>query len=179
MKLTPFAIILFVLCTTALHAQTTTKTITVAPYKRVTNGAFFSHLCLKSKESHAEYIDGFEFEWGYQYQLKINEIKLENPPEDAGDTDYKLVKLIKKEKVADDYTFELALVRDLYLSPGDDQVSNFNPINDSTYLYYEEINIIVPPSLQAEFDKVRLEGKYRRGRFEFAGDKTIRLIGFK
>ncbi len=90
-----------------------TQIITIEPYLRVTNGAFFKQMVLKSNDSNADFIQGFNFEWGYSYKLKIKIYKLKSPPEDASDTDYILAKTISKVKVPDDYQFRMMLENDL------------------------------------------------------------------
>ena len=94
-----------------------TQIITIEPYMTVTNGAFFKQLTLKSNDSDAEFIQGFDFEWGYSYKLKIKIHKLKNPPEDGSDTDYILLKTVSKTKVPDNYKFNMLLNKDLYLGP--------------------------------------------------------------
>ena len=43
-------------------------------------------------------IEGFIYEKGYEYELEIKKEKKENPPADASDTHYILVKTISKVK---------------------------------------------------------------------------------
>ena len=45
------------------------------------------------------FIDGFEFEPGYTYTLKVKIIHLANPPQDGYDVQYKLLSLLSKTKV--------------------------------------------------------------------------------
>lgn len=45
------------------------------------------------------FIDGFEFEPGYLYTLKVKIVHLANPPYDDYDVRYKLISLISKTKV--------------------------------------------------------------------------------
>jgi hypothetical protein len=75
------------------------KIIAVEPYMAVTNEAFGKELKLNASDRDAEFIKGFNFEWGYSYKLKVKVHKLKNPPEDGSDTDYILVKTIAKTKV--------------------------------------------------------------------------------
>ncbi|UBM57521.1 DUF4377 domain-containing protein [Marinilongibacter aquaticus] len=44
-------------------------------------------------------IEGFDFEEGYKYELKVSIKKLSNPPEDGHDTVYTLLELVSKTKV--------------------------------------------------------------------------------
>lgn len=43
-------------------------------------------------------IDGFDYEPGYKYKLKVNITKVKNPPADASSLNYKLVKVLSKKK---------------------------------------------------------------------------------
>ena len=64
------------------------------------NYEHFKRLVLDSPDSEAEYIDGFDFEWGYYYTLKVKEKKV-GPLSDGTRYDYFLLKVISKEKVAE------------------------------------------------------------------------------
>ncbi len=54
-------------------------------------------------------IEGFEYESGYIYDLKVRKIKIQNPPQDASDTKFLLHKVMSKEWVDEDETFEIKL----------------------------------------------------------------------
>ncbi len=43
-------------------------------------------------------IDGFEFEPGYFYTIKVKAVKIKNPPADGSSIQYKLKKIMSKEK---------------------------------------------------------------------------------
>ena len=47
-------------------------------------------------------IEGFEFEPGYEYELKVRKIERENPPADASAYEYRLVKIVSKTAVDTD-----------------------------------------------------------------------------
>ncbi|GAB5416602.1 MAG: hypothetical protein Crog4KO_34260 [Crocinitomicaceae bacterium] len=168
---------LFVLISVQLSAQTTIKTVTIDPYKSLSYGAFFKSLTLHSEDTHAEYIDGFEFEWGYTYELKLKSTKLTSPPEDGSDTDYALIKEISKTKAPDDYRFELRLENEVYL--GGDSAEALTEIDDSSYMYLREIKIVVPEELQEEFQQVIEQGKSKVGVFGFNDDGSIQLYEIK
>lgn len=143
---------------------------------QVQNGAFFKQMVLSTPDSHAEYIKGFQFEWGYFYKLKVNEITLSNPPEDGSSIEYKLIEVVSKIKTPADYQFKLGLYRDLYLGPGDDQVNNFKEINDSTFLYFEKFELEIPAQFREGFNKIKNDGIDGSGQFLFLSEKKIRLI---
>ena len=58
--------------------QTIIKEIKIKPYKYTQNYEHFKRLILDSPNSEASYVDGFDFEWGYFYILKVKEIYLVN-----------------------------------------------------------------------------------------------------
>ena len=84
------------------------KTITVEPYMYTQNYEHFKRLVLKSPDSAAEFIDGFDFEQGYYYTLKVKENKV-GPLSDGTLYDYTLIKVISKEKVADTVIFKMSI----------------------------------------------------------------------
>lgn len=43
-------------------------------------------------------IDGFRYEPGYRYKLKVNVSKIKNPPMDSSNLKYSLVKVLSKKK---------------------------------------------------------------------------------
>lgn len=157
------------------NAQTTIETVTVQPYKELSYGAFFKSLTIRSDGTHAEYIDGFEYEWGYTYELKIKATKLSNPPMDGGDTEYELLEVISKTKAIDDFRFNLRLESEVYLAG--DSASSFEKIGDRTFLYLKEIKITVTAALLKQFQEVIENGKSAVGVFGFTKD-GIELVGF-
>ncbi len=168
---------LFIFISAHLGAQTEVKNVTIDPYKSLSYGAFFKSLTLHSADTDAEYIDGFEFKWGYIYELKIQSTKLTSPPEDGGDTDYKLIKEISKTKAPSDYRFKLRLENEVYL--GGDSAEAFTQMDDTSYMYLKEIKIVVPEELLEEFLKVIENGKSKVGVFGFNDDGSIQLYEIK
>ncbi len=169
-------VLLFLLISTIGESQSDkTQTITVEPYMKLTNDAFFKKLTIKSNDCYADFIQGFNFQWGYSYKLKIKIKKLKNPPQDASDTEYILLKTISKTKVPDNYQFKMLLDKDLYLGPGE-QVGNFKSINDRIYTYFDNIEIEVVSILKYEFNKIINEGQVRYGNFIFISPTKIKLI---
>lgn len=171
---------LILLCSLSTFAQKATiKTITVEPYKQLSYGAFFKGLSIKA-EPYAEYIDGFTFEWGYTYSLKIKEIELANPPMDGSSVDYQLVKELSKTKVEDDYTFPLRLHYEVYLGPSDGEVTSpFELIEPGVYTYFEDVEVEVPEEFEAAFSEVLNNKQNKEGTFKVIGPNRIRMIGIK
>ena len=54
-------------------------------------------------------IEGFNYEWGYIYNLKIKTEKVENLPQDASSIRYILVNILSKIKVEEYISFEMKL----------------------------------------------------------------------
>ena len=170
-------IVLLLFLTSIIGKSQTDKiqTIKIEPYMTVSNGAFFKQLTLKSNDSDAEFIQGFDFEWGYSYELKIKIHKMKNPPQDGSDTQYILIKIISKTKVPDNYQFRMLLDNDLYLGPGE-QVGNFKSLNDSTYTYFDKIEIEIASTLKNEFKRIITEEQKRYGVFVFISPTKVKLI---
>ena len=54
-------------------------------------------------------IEGFEYEAGYVYDLKVRKIKIQNPPQDASNLKYILQRVVSKEKISEDENFDIKL----------------------------------------------------------------------
>ncbi len=109
------------------------KTIYIGP-QLVDCAGVAPQQCMQVKESpEAEYtlfydqIEGFEYEAGYDYTLKVKEEKVENPPADAADFRWILVEIVSKTAASappavasslEGQTFSL----DWYLSSAGEQV---------------------------------------------------------
>lgn len=178
-----FLIIYVLFFSCALFAQDKSKIIeiNILPYKRLTNGAFFKSLVLKSDEEALDYLSNFDFQWGYHYKIKAKRIELANPPADGSSIEYELVKVISKEKANPLDTFQLLLQSLKYLGPPSDDESYemMKPLSDSTYLYDEQIQLIVPENFQVKFNEALMPEKWIFGKFVFADDNKIRLVGFR
>ncbi|WP_373513158.1 DUF4377 domain-containing protein [Persicitalea sp.] len=59
-------------------------------------------------------IEGFAYEWGYNYEIAVEKIKIGEPMADASSFSYRLKKQISKKKVSTDLRFELPLLVDNY-----------------------------------------------------------------
>lgn len=47
------------------------NTITIKPFMYTQNYEHFKRLVIDTPESETEFIDGFDFEWGYYYTLRV------------------------------------------------------------------------------------------------------------
>ena len=145
---------MFTFFSSSSFAQTfTIKNINVKPHMVHQNYEHFKRLVLDSPDSEAEYIKGFDFEWGYAYKLKVKETKI-GPLSDGTNFEYSLVKIVKKEKVSDTINFLLVidpLVR--YTKLDEDGIENFSLKKTDTYeyLYMDEVYIEVPKNLNQKF----------------------------
>lgn len=175
-------VILFILfCfSSALYGQVVKrKTVTIHPNKSFQNYEHFKRLTLSSPDSSVEYISGFEFEWGYTYQLLLKETEL-LPLSDGTRLRHELVKVISKTKVPDSTQFRLFLDVNLYYYQVDSsEIETSKTLiqkNDSTYLYFEEVEIIVPTHLTTQFKSIVDGATKKVGTFEFMDEKRIRLV---
>ena len=154
------------------------KTITVQPYMYTQNYEHFKRMVLESPDSEAEYIDGFDFGWGYYYTLNVIETKV-GPLSDGTRYDYALVKVISKEKVADSVLFKM-YVEPLryYHKQEEDDLANYTlqQLNDSTHLYMNNVEIEIPNKLSEYFIRTIDNGVGFRGDFRFINEHRIRLV---
>ncbi len=54
-------------------------------------------------------IEGFDYQWGFVYELRVRETHIANPPADGSAIRTELLSVVSKEKVAPDVRFQLAL----------------------------------------------------------------------
>lgn len=158
--------------------KTQNKTITIDSHLSFQNYEHFKRLILKSPDSEAEFIEGFEFEWGYTYKLKVKETKLKSTMSDGQMYKYALEKIISK--VPDTSSFKIFLDANIYYhdagSEAQEKNSSFKTINDSTFLYFDKVEMEVPTLLIDAFIPI-LKGKVRKsGTFVHVGEHKIRLI---
>ena len=145
------------------------------------NYEHFKRLVLDSPDSEAEYIDRFDFEWGYYYTLKVKEKNI-GPLSDGTRYDYTLLKVISKEKVPDSMIFKMSIDPLRYYSKlEENDIANYtlSQFNDSTYLYMDKVEIEIPNNLQ-EFFRKKIDNEVGfRGNFKFVNERRIRLVSFR
>jgi len=86
--------------------RATKKTLYISADTRICNAGEFQKECMlikwskdqKEWNNFSDNIDGFNYEKGNEYELLVSEIKVENPPADASDLKFKLVKIISQKK---------------------------------------------------------------------------------
>ena len=174
-------IILLCIPTVLFGQQVIIKTITLEPFMYTQNYEHFKRLVLDSPDSDAEYIDGFDFEWGYYYTLKVKEKKV-RPLSDGTRYDYSLLKVISKEMVADSILFKMSIdpLR-YYHKIEEDGISNYtlSQLNDSTYLYMDKVEIEIPRKFLEYFREKNDNEDDFRGNFKFVNATRIRLVSLK
>lgn len=176
-----FSVLLLVFSLLIYSQNPVEKNIFVKPFLSLQNYEHFKRLTLNTSDSNIEFIEGFKFEWGYEYQLIVKQTKLKQSLSDGTNYTYSLDKIVSKVKVADTTQFKLFLDanRYYYQLPEKEIALNktFSQLNDSVFLYFDEIEIVVSDSLIFEFNKI-VEGLNAKfGVFIFEDKKRIRLIG--
>ena len=138
-------IILLGIPTLLFGQQTKIKEIKIKPYMYTQNYEHFKRLILDSPNSEASHVDGFDFQWGYSYTLKVEETYLGELP-DGTNYEYSLLKVISKEKVSDTLIFRMSKDPLRYYHKIEKGISNFtlSQLNDSTYLYMDQVEIEIP-----------------------------------
>ena len=154
------------------------KTITVEPHMYTQNYEHFNRLVLRSPDSQAEFIDGFDFEWGYYYTLKVKEEKI-GPLSDGTMYDYSLLKIISKKPAPDSMQFIMYIDPLFYYHKSEENLATLSVINDSVYLYMEKVEIEIPSKLNEYFHQKIDNDKGFRGSFKFINSKRIRLVNFR
>ena len=155
MKQLLFSLFIVLSINTLAQDKVSTEIVKIEPYKMVTNGAFFQVMVLVSPdEPSLEYISGFDFEWGYNYVVKVKKTKLAQPMMDASNTEYELIEVVSKTKADPDLTFSLYLQRELYLGHGEENDSSIMQIDDTTYRLLNEVNFTVLLEQKPIIDRV-------------------------
>ena len=161
--------------------QTRIKAIKIKPYMYTQNYEHFKRPVLDSPNSKAEYVNGFDFEWGYFYTLKVKEIYL-GELSDGIRHEYSLLKVISKDKVSDTVIFRMYIDPLRYYHKLEDEgVSNYtlSQLNDSTYIYMDQVEIEIPQNFLESFIKKKDNEIDFRGYFKFVNSKRVRLVSFR
>ncbi|MFT5862505.1 MAG: hypothetical protein ACI828_001154, partial [Flavobacteriales bacterium] len=136
----------------------TDRIITIDPNLSFQNYEHFKRLTLNSPDSPIEYLDGFNFEWGYTYKVSVRETKLRPTLSDGTEYDYVLNYIISKTKVPYATQFKLFLAPSRYYHKVDssEQLMNITlrRIDDNTYLYFDKVEIEVPDNLKMIFNQI-------------------------
>jgi len=171
----------FILTTVTANCQTDrAKTIHLNPYMSFQNYEHFKRLTLSAQNSPIEYLEGFEFEWGYKYEINVRETELSHRLSDGTKFRHTIISVVSKTRVPDSTQFNLFLdpYRYYHASVADDPEFSLTlkPVNDSTYLYFDTVEIEVPASLREKFVLIVEGTSTNTGRFVFINEKRIRLV---
>ena len=142
----------------------------------------FKRLMINSSDSNVDFVDGFTFEWGFRYELKIRETKLEEDLSDGTRCTYELLEVINKTPAPESSTFKLLLEGNRYyhqITPKElEEAKTIDEAEDNIFLYFDEVQIIVPPECMNAFQKIASGQSSKQGEFVHAGSNRIRLIKF-
>ena len=106
------AIVFMAACARASKNSGNAMTLKIAHYKVPCAGESVQ-LCFVIKKENGDkeffydQIEGFNFQWGYDYELSVEKKTIKLPKADMSSNSYKLVKILKKEKVSAGVEFEL------------------------------------------------------------------------
>ncbi len=106
------AIVFLAGCATAAKNSPNEMKLKIAHYKVPCSGESVQ-LCFVIKKDNGEkeffydQIEGFDYQWGYDYELTVEKRIIKLPKADMSSNTYKLIKIIKKEKVSPGTEFEL------------------------------------------------------------------------
>jgi hypothetical protein len=165
----------------ALAQNVQIKTITVEPYMSTENYEHFKRMVLNSSDSQARHIDGFDFDWGYRYTLRVKRTKI-GPLSDGTLYEFSHIETLSKSKVPDSTTFTLGVDPLTYYSfQEEDSLANFTlrELNDSTFLYMDLVELEIPQQEQSRFQTKKSNNLPFIGDFHFVNERTIRLIRMK
>lgn len=172
---------LLLLMTIMIYSQkNNTITISIDPYLTFQNYEHFKRLTLSSSGTPIDFIEDFEFHWGYNYKISVQKTELRPMLSDGTQYSYSVEEIISKTKVADTLQFNLFLDADRYYYNADanDQEMNktLKPISDSTFTYFDVVEIEIPSDLIGEFNLI-VKGRISKvGTFIFVDEKRIKLI---
>ena len=178
------SILTLVLCSFFVQGQTTTERIVhIDAQLEHQNYEHFKRLVLSSPDSEVEYLEGFEFDWGYAYTVSVLETQLAYPLSDGTRYTYEYKSTVSKKKMPHSCRFQLFLAPSIYYD-GDATVEpsenkSFQMVNDSVFLYFGRVEIEVPKEQMATFHEAVLNGFGRMGQFAFIRGNRIRLMGFR
>lgn len=146
--------------------------ISLKPNKNVSYGVFFKVLTFSTTENtEIDYIKDFDFEWGYEYQLKVKKEIIAQPMADASNVEYTLEKIMKKEKVEEEITFEMQVHKNLRLNS--DFENTLKLKDDTTWVYFNDLEIIVLEDKRKEF----MELDEQTAKFKFGADNKVYFVG--
>lgn len=107
------ALMLLISCSSSSSRE---ERILINHHKEPCQGSAYQ-TCLLTRESEQQpwayfydSIENFDFEWGYQYQLRVRVTDVANPPADASSKHYSLIEQVQTLKVDEGTDFDLFLM---------------------------------------------------------------------
>jgi hypothetical protein len=159
------------------------KTITIAPYKQLENYEHFKRLVMHDGDTYIAYIEGFDFEWGYTYELEVKETRIDPRLSDGTTFRYALKTIISKTPVNDSLTFRLYLSPNKYYHPSNgvsaEERSAFQQVSPRVYRYLEEVEIEIPAVLETAFIDFLGSTHSRQGQFQYLNSNRVRLVSLE
>jgi hypothetical protein len=172
-----YLICLFLVTNFISQAQDKIEKIIVElkPYNTICYGAFFKSTCLQTIDNqYIDRIENFEFDWGYDYKLQLKKTTLEKPMQDVSNLQYELIKVKSKKKTDFNQTFDLFIHKNSRLDGLNE--SPLKSINDTTYLYFDKLNIVVPKDKKQNFEEKLAEKLIVKHKFKFLDINKIILV---
>lgn len=158
-----------------------TKTIKIEPYLSVQNYEHFKRFVLNSDDPYVEFIDGFDFEWGYFYELEVQQKKIPMLS-DGTQFIYSLNKIKSKLQASDSLIFPIAIDPHLYyqVNLDDNMISNqtLEAVNDSVWIYMDEVELQVPLKLRKTMAEIVEKGVEKRAKCKFINQRKVMLLFF-
>ena len=154
-----------------------TEIMVIEPYRTLENYEHFKRLVLTCDNVDASYIEGFRFQWGYRYLLEVEVKTLPYTLSDGTKYEYRLLRVLIKEPVRENFTFKLFIDPLLYYGSKDDpeQIENLIQKTDSSYVYMEDVEIVVPSQHMEAFKTMKNGELGRIGIFNFNEERNIVL----
>ncbi|MCV9387169.1 DUF4377 domain-containing protein [Reichenbachiella ulvae] len=115
-------------------------------------------------------IEGLDYEWGYVYDVKVEVIKVNDPPADGSSRRYKLKELISKTPVESNVSFEIGLKNVDYSSESFVQLHI-----EEGYQLLSEVPIACDAEVCNELYPTLESESYVQGKFHHVGDGSIYL----
>jgi hypothetical protein len=171
---------LYLFTNALLGQQKKQITVVVEPYKNVEFYEHFKRLVLKTEPTGIDFIENFDFEWGYRYTLEVESEELGSWLSDGTTHHYKLTKIISKETVDSNYEFSLYLdYHRYYYDEGDTSMAyTLKSDSDSNFVYFEEVMLEIPIRWMDAFKALKTSENGRIARFVFIKPNHLRLLGF-
>lgn len=179
---TPITISLLLASIVCFSQVTCEKIISLEPNLSFQHYEHYKRLTLDSPDSRIEYLNDFNFEWGYKVKLLVKETTLREALSDGTQYQYEFIKLLSKIKVPDSIQFNLTIDPQRYYNELEGEEASMNEtlkqLSDSAYLYFDKVEIKVPEHLREIFETIANGKKSRRGRFDFLDANCIRVVRF-